>query len=166
MSDEFHSCQSLAWISKCLLFSLLGFKIKILSLHFWFRLEFWVQFWLKDIIYGSNVDLKNMILGRTAGVVRNLSFWDAGLWGWLEGGNNCGGHYWQPQHPLSLRYLWGQWLGVADSQLYAEGIKPKACCCWISSSLRAWSKVLPLPCSVQPLALTYYCGCDVRIKLA
>ena len=36
---ELHSCQSLACISKCLLFNLLGFKIKILSLHFWFRLS-------------------------------------------------------------------------------------------------------------------------------
>ena len=44
MSDEFHSFPSLAWtknfwawISNCFLFNLLGFKIKVLNFHFWFR---------------------------------------------------------------------------------------------------------------------------------
>ena len=60
LCDEFHSCQSLAWISKCLLFSLLGFKIKILSLHFWFRLEFWVQFWFGEL--SNNFRLYYLVL--------------------------------------------------------------------------------------------------------
>ena len=55
---------------------------------------------------------------------------------------------------LTLMSMWGQWLSVADSQLYAEGIKPKAYSCWISSCLRAWTKVLHLLCSAQPLVLT------------
>ena len=66
------------------------------------------------------------------------------------------------------------WLALVASHSLGGGVPPwGAAAAGQSARAQQWwflskrgTKVLPLPCSAQPLVLTYYCGCVVRIELA
>jgi len=56
--------------------------------------------------------------------------------------------------------------GVAGPKLLAEGPKNLKPAVGSVPDQNRWTKVPPLPCSAQPLVLTYYSGQVVRIELA